>query len=133
MNSIEIDVLSLINNFSLNFKKFKEVEYANAFDDRGNNNDVDLVFQGISIVLKDSLLNEKNIDLFDFVLKYKNRKGNYIDIEEVSFCSSDGNLYLEFTNFPMKKKEFISFVNIVLKESLFLYKENVSSYIKMAG
>lgn len=104
MNSIEIDLLSLINNFSLNFKKFKEVEYANAFNDRGNNNDVDLVFQGISIVLKDSLLNEKDIDLFDFVLKYKNRKDDYIYIEEISFCSSDGNLYLEFTNFPMKKK-----------------------------
>lgn len=130
MNSIEKEAFSLINNFSLNFKNFEEVDYANAFDDRRNTNGIDVVFQGISIVLKDSLLNEKDIDLFEFCIDYRNRKDDYIHIEEIDFCTSDGNLYLEFTNLFIKKKEFISFINIILKESLHLYKENVSNYIK---
>ena len=96
MNSIEKEAFSLINNFSLNFKNFEEVDYANAFDDRRNTNGIDVVFQGISIVLKDSLLNEKDIDLFEFCIDYRNRKDDYIHIEEIDFCTSDGNLYLEF-------------------------------------
>lgn len=69
------------------------------------------------------------IDLFDIILKYEEKEPINIYIHEVSICTSDGIIYLEFSNMMLLKKDFIRFLRLFLDESIRLYKKNLILYL----
>lgn len=127
MEDLNKNVLDLMNNFSQILSRRNEV-YKVSFFQLNNqpNKNHEL---GISILLKEELLNEKDIDLFDIILKYEEKEPINIYIHEVSICTSDGIIYLEFSNMMLLKKDFIRFLRLFLDESIRLYKKNVILYL----
>ena len=127
MEDLNKNVLDLMNNYSQILSRRNEV-YKVSFFQLNNqpNKNHEL---GISILLKEELLNEKNIDLFDIILKYEEKEPINIYIHEVSICTSDGIIYLEFSNMMLLKKDFIRFLRLFLDESIRLYKKNVILYL----
>ena len=127
MEDLNKNVLDLMNNYSQILSRRNEV-YKVSFFQLNNqpNKNHEL---GISILLKEKLLNEKDIDLFDIILKYEEKEPINIYIHEVSICTSDGIIYLEFSNMMLLKKDFIRFLRLFLDESIRLYKKNVNLYL----
>lgn len=127
MEDLNKNVLDLMNNYSQILSRRNEVYKASFFQlNNQPNKNHEL---GISILLKEELLNEKNIDLFDIILKYEEKEPINIYIHEVSICTSDGIIYLEFSNMMLFKKDFIRFLRLFLDESIRLYKKNVILYL----
>lgn len=127
MEDLNKNVLDLMNNYSQILSRRNEVYKASFFQlNNQSNKNHEL---GISILLKEELLNEKDIDLFDIILKYEEKEPINIYIHEVSICSSDGIIYLEFSNMMLLKKDFIRFLRLFLDESIRLYKKNVILYL----
>ena len=129
MEDLNKNVLDLMNNYSQILSRRNEVYKASFFqlnNQSNKNNEL-----GISILLKEELLNEKDIDLFDIILKYEEKEPINIYIHEVSICTSDGIIYLEFSNMMLLKKDFIRFLRLFLDESIRLYKKkcNFVSYL----
>lgn len=127
MEDLNKNVLDLMDNYSQILSRRNEV-YKVSFFQLNNqpNKNHEL---GISILLKEELLNEKDIDLFDIILKYEEKEPINIYIHEVSICTSDGIIYLEFSNMMLLKKDFIRFLRLFLDESIRLYKKNVILYL----
>ena len=127
MEDLNKNVLDLMNNYSQILSRRNEV-YKVSFFQLNNqpNKNHEL---GISILLKEELLNEKDIDLFDIILKYEEKEPINIYIHEVSICTSDGIIYLEFSNMMLLKKDFIRFLRLFLDEAIRLYKKNVILYL----
>lgn len=127
MEDLNKNVLNLMNNYSQILSRRNEVYKASFFQlNNQPNKNHEL---GISILLKEELLNEKDIDLFDIILKYEEKEPINIYIHEVSICTSDGIIYLEFSNMMLLKKDFIRFLRLFLDESIRLYKKNVILYL----
>ena len=127
MEDLNKNVLDLMNNYSQILSRRNEVYKAPFFQlNNQSNKNHEL---GISILLKEELLNEKDIDLFDIILKYEEKEPINIYIHEVSICTSDGIIYLEFSNMMLLKKDFIRFLRLFLDESIRLYKKNVILYL----
>ena len=127
MEDLNKNVLDLMNNYSQILSRRNEVYKASFFQlNNQSNKNHEL---GISILLKEELLNEKDIDLFDIILKYEEKEPINIYIHEVSICTSDGIIYLEFFNMMLLKKDFIRFLRLFLDESIRLYKKNVILYL----
>lgn len=127
MEDLNKNVLDLMNNYSQILSRRNEVYKASFFQlNNQPNKNHEL---GISILLKEELLNEKDIDLFDIILKYEEKEPINIYIHEVSICTSDGIIYLEFSNMMLLKKDFVSFLRLFLDESIRLYKKNVILYL----
>lgn len=127
MEDLNKNVLDLMNNYSQILSRRNEVYKASFFQlNNQSNKNHEL---GISILLKEELLNEKDIDLFDIILKYEEKEPINIYIHEVSICTSDGIIYLEFSNMMLLKKDFIRFLRLFLDESIRLYKKNVILYL----
>ena len=121
MEDLNKNVLDLMNNYSQILSRRNEVYKASIFQlNNQPNKNHEL---GISILLKEELLNEKDIDLFDIILKYEEKEPINIYIHEVSICTSDGIIYLEFSNLMLLKKDFIRFLRLFLDESIRLYKK----------
>lgn len=127
MEDLNKNVLDLMNNYSQILSRRNEVYKASFF--QLNNQPNENHELGISILLKEELLNEKDIDLFDIILKYEEKEPINIYIHEVSICTSDGIIYLEFSNMMLLKKDFIRFLRLFLDESIRLYKKNVILYL----
>ena len=127
MENLNKNVLDLMNNYSQILSRRNEVYKASFF--QLNNQPNENHELGISILLKEELLNEKDIDLFDIILKYEEKEPINIYIHEVSICTSDGIIYLEFSNMMLLKKDFIRFLRLFLDESIRLYKKNVILYL----
>ena len=127
MEDLNKNVLDLMNKYSQILSRRNEVYKASFFQlNNQPNKNHEL---GISILLKEELLNEKDIDLFDIILKYEEKEPINIYIDEVSICTSDGIIYLEFSNMMLLKKDFIHFLRLFLDESIRLYKKNVILYL----
>lgn len=127
MEDLNKNVLDLMNNYSQILSRRNEVYKASFFQlNNQSNKNHEL---GISILLKEELLNEKDIDLFDIILKYEEKEPINIYIHEVSICTPDGIIYLEFSNMMLLKKDFIRFLRLFLDESIRLYKKNVILYL----
>ena len=121
MEDLNKNVLDLMNNYSQILSRRNEVYKASFFQlNTQPNKNHEL---GISILLKEELLNEKDIDLFDIILKYEEKEPINIYIHEVSICTSDGIIYLEFSNMMLLKKDFIRFLRLFLDEAIRLYKK----------
>lgn len=127
MEDLNKNVLDLMNNYSQILSRRNEV-YKASFVQLNNQSNKNHEL-GISILLKEELLNEKDIDLFDIILKYEEKEPINIYIHEVSICTSDGIIYLEFSNMMLLKKDFIRFLRLFLDESIRLYKKNVILYL----
>ena len=127
MEDLNKNVLDLMNKYSQILSRRNEVYKASFF--QLNNQPNENHELGISILLKEELLNEKDIDLFDIILKYEEKEPINIYIHEVSICTSDGIIYLEFSNMMLLKKDFIRFLRLFLDESIRLYKKNVILYL----
>lgn len=132
MDVLNKEIWNLMNSYSLRLKKNFEIYSALPFreEEKSYINNIEYCNQGISIILKEELLNEKDIDLFDITLKYKNMKKNKIYIHEISICSSDGVVYLEFSELIVVEKEFTRFVSLFLDEAIRLYEKNIYLYLK---
>ena len=127
MEDLNKNVLDLMNNYSQILSRRNEVYKASFFQlNNQPNKNHEL---GIYILLKEKLLHEKDIDLFDIILKYEEKEPINIYIHEVSICTSDVIIYLEFSNMMLLKKDFIRFLRLFLDESIRLYKKNVILYL----
>lgn len=122
-------VLELMDTYSVKLNEKNEIFKASTF--KLNNQSCGKYYDlGISILLKEELLNEKDIDLFDITLKYQDNEILKIYIYEISICTSDGVVYLEFSDLIIQKKDFIRFIKLFLDEAIRLYEENVVLYLK---
>ena len=132
METLNKAIWNLMNSYSLILKKNFEIYSVLPFreEEKSYINNIEYYNQGISIILKEELLNEKDIDLFDITLKYKKYEKNRIYIHEISICSSDGIVYLEFSELIILEKELSRFISLFLDEAIRLYEKNVYLYLK---
>ncbi|QEY26168.1 hypothetical protein [Neisseria zalophi] len=132
MKTLNKEIWNLMNSYSLRLKKNFEIYSVLPFreEEKSYINNIEYCNQGISIILKEELLNEKDIDLFDITLEYKKHEKNKIYIHEIGILSSDGVVYLEFSELIVLEKEFLRFISLFLDEAIRLYEKNVYLYLK---